>query len=188
MEGTTHAVRTATSVAAVIHSLFREISPRKSAYGIRVSTRGAASASYDCALPITASPSDAMSTLREIKSQILVEGEKLAINNEDVRLIRERLPVDEPMSADDLMVLAELRSEARAVCPAFDQIFFPAFKAHLLADEKIDLHEQFVLLRMLYGGGGIDPAERKFLMELRSEVSEMTPEFDALCQTALSAP
>lgn len=100
-------------------------------------------------------------------------------------LLRERLP-DGSLSADDLTVLAELRSEARVVCPAFDQLFFPAFKAYLLADGKISLHEQFMLLRILYGGGGIDPAERKFLTELRNEVREMTPEFDALCRQAIS--
>jgi hypothetical protein len=128
-----------------------------------------------------------MSTLRELKSQILSEGQDLVIDNADVSLIRERLPADAPMSTEDLTVLAEMRSEARKVCPAFDQLFFPAFKSYLLADGKIDLHEQFVLLRMLYGGGGIDPAERKFLLELRNEVREMTPEFDALCKLALAS-
>jgi hypothetical protein len=127
-----------------------------------------------------------MSKLRELKSQILSEGTDLVIDNADVALIRENLPADEPMSTDDLMVLAELRSEAHVVCTAFDQFFFPAFKAYLLADGKIDQHEQFMLLRMLYGGGGIDPVERRFLLELRNELSEVTPEFDAMCKLALS--
>jgi hypothetical protein len=39
---------------------------------------------------------------------------------------------------------------------------------------------------MLYGGGGIDQAERQFLIELRKEVREVTPEFDALYKQAIS--
>jgi hypothetical protein len=127
-----------------------------------------------------------MSQLRELKSQILAEGEDLRIDDADVDLIRERLPADGSLGADDLKVLTELRSEARAVSPAFDEIFFPALKAYLLADGKISLPEQFVLLRLLYGGGGIDAAERKFLIELRKEVREVTPEFDALYRQAIT--
>jgi hypothetical protein len=127
-----------------------------------------------------------VSRLRELKASILADGEDLRIDDADVARIREHLPENGTPSADDLAVLAELRSEARAVCPAFDQLFFPAFKAHLLADGKISFPEQFALLRILYGGGGIDPAERQFLLELRKEVREMTPEFDALCRQAIS--
>ena len=121
-----------------------------------------------------------MSKLRELKSVILAEGEDLRIDDADMALIRERLPAEGALGSDDLMVLAGLRSEARVVCPAFDALFFPALKSWLLADGKISLPEQFVLLRILYGGGGIDLAERKFLLELRKEVRETTPEFDAL--------
>lgn len=127
-----------------------------------------------------------MSALRELKSQILSEGHDLHVGDADVALIREYLPADGTLDADDLMVLAELRSEARTACAAFDRLFFPAFKAHLLADGTISRHEQFLLLRLLYGGGGIDDTERRFLVELRKELAEVTPEFDELCQLALS--
>jgi hypothetical protein len=127
----------------------------------------------------------AMSTLRELKSQILVEGEDLRIDDADVALIRERLPADGSMSDEDLMVLAEMRRDARAVCPAFDRIFFPAFKAYILADGVVSHGEQFQLLRLIYGGGGIDPAERKFLQELRAEAQTVTPEFEALYRQAM---
>ena len=45
--------------------------------------------------------------------------------------------------------------------------------------------EQFELLRVLYGGGGIDPAERAFLVELRRDLPHVTPEFEALYRQAL---
>jgi hypothetical protein len=127
-----------------------------------------------------------VSQLRELKTTILADGTDLRIDDEDVALIRKSLPADGALSRDEVQILTELRSEARAVCPAFDQLFFPAFKAHLLADGKISFPEQFSLLRLLYGGGGIDQAERQFLIELRKEVREVSPEFDALYKQAIS--
>ena len=127
-----------------------------------------------------------MSALRELKSHILSEGEDGCIDEADVAMIRERLPADGSVPDADLAVLTELRTEARVVCPAFDRLFFPALKRSLLADGAISLPEQFLLLRMLYGGGGIDAVERRFLLELRNEVRDPTPEFDALCRQALS--
>jgi hypothetical protein len=127
-----------------------------------------------------------VSQLRDLKSTILADGTDLHIDEADVELIRKSLPADGALSRDEVEFLTELRTEARAVCPAFDQLFFPAFKAHLLADGKISYPEQFSLLRMLYGGGGIDPAERQFLIELRKEVREPSPEFDALYKQAIS--
>lgn len=126
-----------------------------------------------------------MSQLRVLKSQILVEGEDLCIDDADVVRIRACLPADGAWTHDDLIVLSEMRTEARAVCPAFDQMFFPAFKAHLLADGKITLDEQFALLRMLYGGGGVDETKRRFLRELRKEAREVNPEFEKLYVQAL---
>jgi len=127
-----------------------------------------------------------VSQLRDLKSTILADGTDLRIDDSDVALIRKNLPADGALSRDEVEFLTELRTEARAVCPAFDQLFFPAFKSHLLDDGKISYPEQFALLRMLYGGGGIDPAERQFLIELRKEVREVTPEFDALYKQAIS--
>ena len=127
-----------------------------------------------------------MSQLRDLKFTILADGTDLRIDDADVELIRKNLPADGALSRDEVEFLTELRTEARAVCPAFDQLFFPAFKAHLLADGKISHPEQFSLLRMLYGGGGIDSAERQFLLELRKEVREPSPEFDALYKQAIT--
>src|SRR6187200_1851310 len=100
-----------------------------------------------------------MSQLRALKAEILVDGQDLVIDEADVVRIRECLPTSASISRDDIGVLTEMRAEARVVCPAFDQLFFPAFKKYILADGKISLEEQFLLLRMLYGGGGIDDAE-----------------------------
>jgi hypothetical protein len=126
-----------------------------------------------------------VSKLRDLKPELLEEGVDLVISEADWDRIREHLPVDGPPPAEDLLVLLEMRGEARAVCPEFDEYFFPAFKAHLLADGTISKLEQFQLLRMLYGGGGIDAAEREFLRELRAELGTVEPEFEALYNQAM---
>jgi len=126
-----------------------------------------------------------MAALRDLKTRILVEGEDMAIDDADWALIRQHLPQAGPVPTEDLQVLVEMRTEARSVCPAFDQFFFPAFKSFLLADGRISLSEQFSLLRMLYGGGGIDPAERQFLRQLKKELKEPSPEFEAMYTQAM---
>ena len=126
-----------------------------------------------------------MSRLRALKAEILVDGHDLVIDAAEVVRIRECLPTSGPIPRDDIGVLTEMRAEARAVCPAFDQLFFPALKKYILADGTISLEEQFLLLRMLYGGGGIDDAERKFLRELRQEAREVSPEFERIYAEAM---
>lgn len=128
-----------------------------------------------------------MSALRPIKSKILREGEDGVIDAQDFALIQSTLPPG-PIADDDMKVLMELRSDARSVCSAFDAWFFPLFKEYLLADGQISPMEQFQILHMLYGGGGIDPAEKAFLQDLRKELTRlggMTPEFEKLFQQAM---
>jgi hypothetical protein len=126
-----------------------------------------------------------VSKLRDVKNQILQEGVDLQIDEADWGRIREVLPQDGGPSPDDLRILLEMRTEARSVCPAFDAYFFPMFKASLLADGKISAMEQFQLLSMLYGGGGIDEGERRFLKEVKRDLKEVSPEFEAMYQQAM---
>jgi hypothetical protein len=126
-----------------------------------------------------------MSRLRELKTRILEEGVDMRIDEADWLRIRDLLPEDGAPSFGDLQVLVELRTEARSVCPAFDAYFFPIFKTALLADGRISTSEHFQLLRLLYGGGGVDAAERRFLHELRQELRERSPEFEVMFQQAM---
>lgn len=128
-----------------------------------------------------------MSKLRALKAEILVDGQDLKIDNQGVTRIRSILLPVGPISTDDLKVLVEMRTEARVVCEAFDKLLFPALKKQVLADGQISQSEQFTLLRMLYGRGGVDAAERRFIQELRGELQEVTPEFESLYQDAMRA-
>jgi hypothetical protein len=126
-----------------------------------------------------------VSKLSDLKNQILQEGVDLQIDETDWDRIREMLPQNSCPSPDDLRILLEMRTEARSVCPAFDAYFFPMFKASLLADGEISAMEQFQLLSMLYGGGGIDENERRFLKEIRRDLKAVSPEFETMYQQAM---
>ncbi|MBX7102636.1 MAG: hypothetical protein K1X57_01045 [Gemmataceae bacterium] len=126
-----------------------------------------------------------MSKLRELQHEILVEGVDLQIDAADWARIRELLPSEAAPSHDDLQVLLEMRNEAKSVCREFDAYFFPAFKSHILADGQISNVERFELLRLLYGGDGVDEPKRRFLKELRAGLRQPSPEFDAMYQQAM---
>jgi hypothetical protein len=86
-----------------------------------------------------------------------------------------------------MKVLVELLGEADKVCPEFDELFFPALRNIVLQDGRIGDDEQFYLLKMLYSDGHIRESEKRFLTELLRDAREVTSEFKALCETALSA-
>lgn len=126
-----------------------------------------------------------MANLRELKSQLLVEGVDGVIDEAEVEIIRQHVYADGHIDLEDMKFLVELRCEARRVCPAFEKLFFPALKMHILADGVVSLSEQFYLLKMLVADGKIDANEKKFLQELKREVERPTPEFDALYEQVM---
>jgi len=125
-----------------------------------------------------------MSRLRDLRSVVLQDGK---ISPDEVDFIRDYIRQDGRLDLDDVKVLVELLTQATEVCPEFDAVFFPALKHVVLEDGRIGCDEQFYLLKMLYGDGHIRDCEKKFLAELRREVAETTPEFEALCETAFHA-
>ena len=88
----------------------------------------------------------------------------------------------------DVKLLVELQSSAEEVCQEFDELFFPVLKEAILADGKIGQDEQYYLLKMLYSDGHLRPIEKQFMRELYNEADEVSPEFEALFQTAMEAP
>jgi hypothetical protein len=125
-----------------------------------------------------------MPRLHELRSQLLSDGR---ITEIEVDVIRQQIRRDGQLDLDDVKFLVELLGEAREVCPAFDDLFFPALKQVLLADGGIGHDEQFYLLKMLYSDGQIRESEKRFLRELRAEADHVSPEFEQLCQTAFAA-
>ena len=125
-----------------------------------------------------------MPSLRELHAALLEDGK---ITDTEVGIIRDYIQRDGRLDLDDMKFLVELLSDAHQVCPAFDELFFPALKKIVLRDGRVGQAEQFYLLKMLYSDGRVRPSEKQFLLELRDELQEVTPEFDALCETALAA-
>jgi len=125
-----------------------------------------------------------MSRLHRLRAELLADGK---ITEDEVEVIRRHIDEDGKLDLDDVKFLVELLSEARDVCPSFDELFFPVLKEVMLEDKRIAPDEQFYLLKMLYSDGQIRESEKRLLMELREEAEVVTPEFDALCREAMTA-
>ncbi len=123
-----------------------------------------------------------MGDLYRLKDELLADR---SITDNEVATIRTYIDQNGRLDLDDVKFLVSLLSEARDVSAGFDNLFFPALKEVILADGRVGLDEQFYLLKMLYADGTIRDSERRFLLELRNELTETTPEFEALCETAL---
>jgi uncharacterized tellurite resistance protein B-like protein len=106
----------------------------------------------------------------------------------EVAVIRDYIEENGTLDLADVKFLVELLGDAREVSPSFDALFFPVLKEVLLADGKIGQDEQYYLLKMLYADGNVRESEKQFLRELLNETKEVTPEFQALCETAFNAP
>lgn len=125
-----------------------------------------------------------MSNLSALRSELLKDGR---ITDSEVDVIRDYIHRDGRLDLDDVKFLVGLLSDAREVCPAFDELFFPVLKDVILEDGRIGQDEQFYLLKMLYSNGHIRESEKRFLQQLRREAREAPPEFEALCQEAMTA-
>ena len=86
----------------------------------------------------------------------------------------------------DVKFLVQLLGEANEVCQEFDCLFHTLLRHVFLKDGKIDAEEQEVLMDMLFAGGSIRESELKLLRDLHVESTEVTPEFNRLCEIALA--
>jgi hypothetical protein len=125
-----------------------------------------------------------MSRLHELLDHIL---EDKKITPGEVQIIQDYIREDGRLDLIDVRFLVELFVGSREVCREFNEVFYPALKNVLLKDGRIDLGEQFYLLKMICSDGKAGPANLKFLMELREEAEETTPEFEELCKLARTA-
>ena len=126
-----------------------------------------------------------MTRLQDFLAQKLSDRQ---ISDAEVPAIRERLHADGQLNLDDVKLLIELYCEADRRSPAFEDLFFEVLDEVLLEDGRIQPAEQFYLLKMVYSDRKICDRERQFLRSLRKRASHPTPEFEALCETALAAP
>jgi len=125
-----------------------------------------------------------MSKFYEFVSATLADGK---IDDWEVPLIREQIFADGQLNIADVKLLVELYCGAQDYCPAFEDLFFDVLEKAILADGRIQASEQFYLLKLLYSDREIRDREKDFLLKLKREARQTTPEFDALCDEALQA-
>ena len=123
-----------------------------------------------------------MGTLYKFRDELLVDG---VITKYELSVIREYIE-ENGIDLEDVKLLVQLQSDAREVCPEFDDLLFPVLKQVLLADGKIGLDEQYYLLKSLCADGKVGAREQKFVAELKAESKTLTPEFKSFCDQVLS--
>ena len=125
-----------------------------------------------------------MSQFHQFLSSMLADKR---IHETEVRRIREYLDRDGRLDLDDVRLLVELYCGADETCPAFEDLFFSVLEEVILADGEVQPGEQFYLLKMIYSDHEIRDREKEFLQKLRRTATRTTPEFEALCDEALTA-
>src|SRR5688572_3458118 len=108
---------------------------------------------------------NSMGTLYKFRDELLVDG---VITKYELSVIREYIE-ENGIDLEDVKLLVQLQSDAREVCPEFDDLLFPVLKQVLLADGKIGLDEQYYLLKALCADGKVGEREQKFVAELKAE-------------------
>ena len=126
-----------------------------------------------------------MSSFHQFVSTVLADKK---IDSSEVPPIRDYLYQDGRLDLDDVKLLVELYCGAREYCPAFEDLFFSVLEEVILADGQIQPSEQFYLLKMVYSDRVIHDREREFLLKLRASATGISPDFEALCDTVLTAP
>jgi len=124
-----------------------------------------------------------MGNLYRLREELLRDHQ---ITDDEVAVIREYIEQDGKLDMDDIRFLVDLLADAREVSAGFDDLFFPALKEVILRDGIIGYDENYYLLKMLYVDGVVRDCERDFLLELRQEATHVSPEFESMCQQALT--
>ena len=126
-----------------------------------------------------------MSNFHQFVSTVLSDK---TVDDSEVSLIRDCLYQDGRLDLDDVKLLVELYCGALEYCPAFEDLFFSVLAEVILEDGQIQPSEQFYLLKMVYSDRVIHDREREFLLALKASATGMSPDFEALCDTVLTAP
>jgi len=121
--------------------------------------------------------------LKQLMQEVLANGK---IEGQEIELLRQELYADGKIDRQEADFLVELHKRVqRPSGPGWENFFYKAIKDHILTDGKVDAEEAAWLRQMLWNDGKIDERERKFLLQLRGEAQEVSPEFQALCDESL---
>ena len=107
------------------------------------------------------------------------------IDKAESALLKKAILADGVVDDEEVEFLVTLRNGVEQKSPEFDQLFFSALKANLLADGVIDAAETNKLRKILLADGIIDDDEKRFLRGLKRGAKSVAPEFDAFLEKCL---
>lgn len=126
-----------------------------------------------------------MQELRRIEQDILARGK---VDSDHLEALRTALYAGGTVGRPAADFLVELHKRVRHPNPAFENLYYRAIKAHVLADDRINADEAAWLRGVVFADGTIRDEERKFLHELRGDAGASSPEFEALFEEAMKVP
>ncbi len=129
--------------------------------------------------------SEVMQKLRRIEQHILATGK---VDTPALEMLHQELHTHGKIERPEADFLVELHKRVQHLTPAFEQFFYQAIKAHILAHGRIDAEEAAWLQRMLFADGKFDDEERKFLHELKGEAKQVCREFEVLFGESMKQP
>ena len=122
---------------------------------------------------------------RLARSLVLGDG---VINEREALILRREMLSDRVVDRPEAEFLLELKRSARAVAPAFDQLFRQVVKKVVLRDGAIGDAEALWLRRLLLADNKLSAEEVRLLEELRAEARSVGQEFQALCRDCSRSP
>ena len=115
--------------------------------------------------------------MRQIEQAILAKG---TVDSQQLARLRGEIGANGPIDRRQADFLVELHARLQNRTPSFEQFFYGAIKAYILADSWIDAEQAGWLRRMLCSNGTMGALACKFLHELKNEVKHGSREFEAL--------
>jgi hypothetical protein len=125
-----------------------------------------------------------MPDLVKLRAKVLTRG---VIDERELETICRSLYGEGKIDKPVIEFLVLLRNDARMVCSAFDEFFFEALKHHVLSDGAVDPQEAAWLRQVLLAHGRIDARKQQFLLDVKKQARQISPEFEQLFQQCMKS-
>jgi hypothetical protein len=110
------------------------------------------------------------------------------ISEREALILRREMLADRVVDRPEVEFLLELKRSAKAVAPAFDQLFRQVVKKVVLRDGAVGDAEALWLRRLLFTDNKVSAEEARLLEELKAEARSVGREFEALCRDCARSP
>jgi uncharacterized tellurite resistance protein B-like protein len=121
--------------------------------------------------------------LQDLEQRIEAKG---TVEQADIQKLRSVLNDDWKISRQEADFLVRFRNRVSFHSPDFQDLFSQSIRNFVVKDGRISAAETQWLRQWVYADRMADEKDKKFLRELRAEVTEVSPEFDAFYQEAMA--